>query len=178
MKAWYFLEDVNSEDGPFHYVPGSHRLTRRRIKWEYAESIRRSESGKTRHETAGGAFRPDENDVQELGLPDAIPLIVKKNTLVIADTLGFHKRGQAVAGKERIAIWVNSRVNPFNPFPGFHSKFFGAVRDGAYEWYFAKQLKKATRENKTARSALVRLWENPAPADKAAKSVMADSLAG
>jgi len=28
MKAWFFLDDVGDHNGPFTYVPGSHKLTR------------------------------------------------------------------------------------------------------------------------------------------------------
>ena len=34
MKAWYFIDDVTEDRGPFTYVPGSHRLTWKRLKWE------------------------------------------------------------------------------------------------------------------------------------------------
>jgi len=178
MKAWYFLEDVNVENGPFHYVPSSHRLTWRRIKWEYHESIRRSTPAEIKRNALGGAFRPTGEDVDTLALPDPVALLVKKNTLVIADTMGFHKRGHAEAGQQRIAIWVNSRVNPFNPFPGFQSRFLGSVRDGIYEKYLAHLDKKAARENKKARAALVRFWDEPVPPKKVGKTEMMDSAMG
>ena len=31
VKAWFFLNDVGEDEGPFTYVPGSHRLTSRRL---------------------------------------------------------------------------------------------------------------------------------------------------
>jgi hypothetical protein len=31
VKAWFFLNDVGEDEGPFTYVPGSHRLTARRL---------------------------------------------------------------------------------------------------------------------------------------------------
>ncbi|HEY1301162.1 MAG TPA: phytanoyl-CoA dioxygenase family protein, partial [Stellaceae bacterium] len=34
VKAWLFLTDVAADQGPFVYVPGSHRMTRRRLAWE------------------------------------------------------------------------------------------------------------------------------------------------
>lgn len=32
VKCWFFLEDVNKEDGPFTYVPGPHHLSWKRLK--------------------------------------------------------------------------------------------------------------------------------------------------
>ncbi len=34
-KSWLFLRDVEEEDGPFHYVPGSHHYTPERCAWEF-----------------------------------------------------------------------------------------------------------------------------------------------
>src|SRR5215469_5859946 len=39
VKAWFFLTDVAEDDGPFTYVPGSHRLTEKRLAWERERSI-------------------------------------------------------------------------------------------------------------------------------------------
>ena len=39
VKAWLFLNDVSEDDGPFVYVPGSHRPTRRRLAWERRASV-------------------------------------------------------------------------------------------------------------------------------------------
>src|SRR3546814_16690873 len=39
MKAWFFLHDVADDEGPFQYVPGSHRLTPERIAWEKRKSL-------------------------------------------------------------------------------------------------------------------------------------------
>ncbi|MBI3512946.1 MAG: phytanoyl-CoA dioxygenase family protein, partial [Proteobacteria bacterium] len=39
IKAWLFLTDVPEDDGPFVYVPGSHRLTEQRLAWERRMSI-------------------------------------------------------------------------------------------------------------------------------------------
>ena len=34
-KSWFFLREVAAEDGPFSYIPGSHRLTPARLEWEH-----------------------------------------------------------------------------------------------------------------------------------------------
>jgi hypothetical protein len=39
MKAWLYLTDVALEDGPFVYVPGSHRATPARLAWERTKSL-------------------------------------------------------------------------------------------------------------------------------------------
>ncbi len=39
VKAWFFLTDTGEDEGPFVYVPGSHRPTRRRLAWERRASL-------------------------------------------------------------------------------------------------------------------------------------------
>src|SRR4029077_203751 len=34
VKAWLYLNDTAAEAAPLIYVPGSHRLTPQRLKWE------------------------------------------------------------------------------------------------------------------------------------------------
>jgi hypothetical protein len=109
-KLWYFLDDVQPEHGPFEYVVGSQRMTRRRLSWEYAQS-RKARSLDA--ESQNGSFRISEQTLAELGLPAARGFPVPANTLLIADVRGFHRRGHAVAGAVRNAIHVNLRPHPF-----------------------------------------------------------------
>jgi hypothetical protein len=109
IKLWYFVTDVPAEAGPFSYVKGSHRSTWKRLAWEY----RRSVGARSHPADRGGSFRISENDLQELGLPQPTALTVSANTLVIADTNGFHRRGDATAGAERFAIYGAMRRSPF-----------------------------------------------------------------
>jgi hypothetical protein len=117
MKAWLFVDDVDARNGPFTYVPGSHRLTWARLKWEYAQSLAASRA-ENRY-ASRGSLRIAETDLAALGLPAPVSFAVPANTLVIADTHGFHRRGEAAERSRRLALYASLRANPFNPLPGF-----------------------------------------------------------
>lgn len=112
-KCWLYLEDVSEAEGPFVFTPGSHRLTWRRIKWEYKRSriARGLQDGHSEH----GSFRAEASDIAELNLPAPRPYPVKANTLVVANTYGFHRRSVAPPGAMRRAVYAFARGNPFLP---------------------------------------------------------------
>src|ERR1051326_6144008 len=113
VKAWLFLTDVAADAGPFTYVPGSHRLTPERLAWERRMSLaaRHSPDGETRQ----GSFRADPDDLRALGLPEPRSFAVPANTLVVADTFGFHARGPSAGRSVRVEIWAYGRRSPFVP---------------------------------------------------------------
>ncbi len=119
LKGWFFLDDVDADKGPFEYVPGSHRLTARRLKWEYAQSLKALQSPD--EHVSAGSFRAGSEDLDAMGLPDPVAVTVPANTLVLADTVGFHRRGEAQDTTPRRAIYIFMRTNPFNPILGFRS---------------------------------------------------------
>lgn len=128
MKAWLFLQDIGPEDGPFTYVAGSNRLTLARIKWEYRKSLHAAATDDGY--TGKGSFRIEDNELEPLGLPPARSFSVPANTLVIANTCGFHRRGDTKDGPvTRLEIWAMIRDNPFNPLPGFGLSFLAGMRD-------------------------------------------------
>ncbi|KRB82437.1 phytanoyl-CoA dioxygenase [Sphingomonas sp. Root710] len=116
MKAWLFLEDVAPEDGPLTYVPGSHRLTPERIAWEQRRSLAVRGSGDFL--SARGSFRIEPNELAELGLPPPAAFAVPANTLVVADTFGFHARAETNRPTTRVELFAYSRRNPFLPVSG------------------------------------------------------------
>ena len=112
-KCWLYLTDVGPTEGPFMYVVGSNRLTWRRLVWEYRRSriARDLDDGHSEH----GSLRATSDDLIELGLAEPRAIAVKANTLVVANTYGFHKRSMAPAGAMRTAIMGYARDNPFLP---------------------------------------------------------------
>ena len=116
VKAWLFLTDVQEDEGPFVYAPGSHRVTEKRLQWEYEKSCEISKANDIL--TRRGSFRVTLQELETLGYNKPKAFAVKKNTLVIADTYGFHARGQSVRPSTRIELWAYARRNPFLPWVG------------------------------------------------------------
>jgi hypothetical protein len=120
-KAWLFLTDVAADEMPFVYVPGSHLLTPQRLDWERRMAIAASGG---RH---GGRLQDPHRLVRAiapetlaaLGLPPPRAIAVPANTLVVADTFGFHARGPSARPTARVEIWAMARRNPFLPWAGF-----------------------------------------------------------
>jgi hypothetical protein len=107
MKAWLYLTDVKAgENAVFEYVKASNRLTWRRLWWEYRKSLRAAEAG---DHTSEGSFRLDHG----FETPPATRYEASSGTLLMADTRGFHRRGDAAKGAVRIALHAWSRTNPF-----------------------------------------------------------------
>ena len=126
MKGWLFLEDVSADNGPFSYVASSHRLTFARLRWEYRQSV----AGRQLPDrySRKGSLRLIEVDRMALGLPEPTLMEVPANSLVIANTFGFHARGRAPAGSTRLALYADSRTNPFNPLPGLDLPWVDALQ--------------------------------------------------
>jgi len=112
MKFWYFIDPVTLDNGPFIYVPGSHKLTANRLEWEHQQAmtaVNRSTA------TQGGSFRITQAEMTAMGLPDPVTMTVPANTMLMADTLGFHRRGDAKPGTSRLSIYSSNRPAPFFP---------------------------------------------------------------
>ena len=148
MKAWLFLQDVEEKHGPFTYVKGSHRLTMKRLKWEYARSVKARTIADGYSEK--GSFRADSNDLDIMALPNPEGITVKAGTLVIANTNGFHGRGQAEDGQSRLEIWAYSRHNPFNVLPGFGSVIISNLEQWGLKKFWQHKDKVAAKKQSRA----------------------------
>lgn len=133
VKAWLFLTDVAEDEGPFVYVPGSHRLTPERLAWERKRSLNAASSDRM---SARGSLRIREKELKALGLPAPKLFAVKKNTLVVADTFGFHARGPSVRPSTRVELWAFSRRNPFLPLTGFDPLKLPVLQDHVIPLYW------------------------------------------
>lgn len=114
VKAWLFLNDVRPGAAPLLYVPGSHRPDAKRQAWEKRMSIAASTEGMRL--TRRGSFRIKPDELPCLGLPQPRSLEVPANTLVVADTFGFHARGPSSGPCFRVEIWAFGRQSPFVPW--------------------------------------------------------------
>jgi hypothetical protein len=117
-KAWLFLDDVSEDDGPFSYVPGSHRLTPLRLEWERQQSLSAATSPDRMH--SEGSFRATEADLAALRLPPPLTMAVPANTLIVADTSGFHRRNRSPGASCRVELYATLRRSPFVPWTGGH----------------------------------------------------------
>ncbi len=115
-KAWLFLTDVDEDDGPFSYVPGSHKMTKQRYSWE--QQISTSLGDVNNVYARRGSLRVSTEQLAQLGYPQPSRMTVKANTLVVADTHGFHARCSSDKPTTRIEIYCSLRRNPFTPFVG------------------------------------------------------------
>ncbi|WP_106753062.1 phytanoyl-CoA dioxygenase family protein [Pannonibacter carbonis] len=115
-KAWYFLQDVHEDEGPFTYVPGSHLLTPQRFEFEQQQSLLAASHPDRLH--ARGSFRISREELSLRGFAQPVSFAVPGNTLVVADTHGFHARGASLRPSVRIAVYGSLRRNPFLPFTG------------------------------------------------------------
>jgi Phytanoyl-CoA dioxygenase (PhyH) len=113
VKAWLFLTDVAEDAGPFTYVPGSHQLTPQRLAWERRISLSARHSPNA--EDRQGSFRIDPAELAALGLPPPRAFAVPANTLIVADTFGFHARGPSERPALRVEVWAYGRRSPFLP---------------------------------------------------------------
>jgi hypothetical protein len=116
MKAWLFLTDVGEADRPLTYVAGSHRLTPERLEWEARRSIDVLDSDDVLSQR--GSLRLARQDLAALKLPEPTRFCVRANTLVIADTCGFHARSDASERSHRVELWAYCRRSPFLPWTG------------------------------------------------------------
>ena len=135
-KAWLFLRDVGADDGPFSYVPGSHRVTPARMDWEEAIAAGRMEAVDRYARRGSLRVRADELGALGYGAPQA--MTVRANTLVVADTHGFHARTASPKPTTRIEVYGSLRRNPFVPvnlpspaaLPGLKGRTNRLVIDG------------------------------------------------
>ena len=135
VKAWFFLTDVGEDQGPLIYVPGSHQPTRRRLAWERRASLTAGESAD--FQSSRGSLRISAPMLPRLGFGAPKVFAVPQNTLVVADTMGFHARGLSTRPAVRSEIWAYGRRNPFLPWLGMDASGLPLVKGRAVPLYWS-----------------------------------------
>jgi hypothetical protein len=69
---------------------------------------------------------------------------VPANTLVVADTFGFHARGPSVGRSLRVEVWAYGRRSPFVPWTGLDPwTGAGLARRSLIGWQLGDALERA-----------------------------------
>lgn len=118
IKFWYFPEDVKLSDGPLNVLTRSTNLSHRFLHWVHQQSINIAENKIEPWRTVGHAEGSLRTSIEEACAVEPATkeklLTVPGNTLVIANVLNFHRRGEVAADCIRKAVHGSVRVN--NPF--------------------------------------------------------------
>jgi hypothetical protein len=143
LKAWLFLNPVAADEGPFTFVRGSHRFTPERLAWEHRRSL--ADPRAIDRLSARGSPRVSAQDLTAMKLGEAEALAVPGNTLVVADTVGFHARGASVRSGERVELWSYARRNPFLPWLGGDLLSLPGLAERRVNWLWSARDRLAAR---------------------------------
>jgi hypothetical protein len=109
IKAWLYLNDIDETNGATVFAPGSHRMTLARLTYEYEASIRVARAtahGEVRTAVPYGLLRmPRADQLERMDIKE-VSMCGSANTLLIANTMGFHRRGEFVPGKTRDLLMI------------------------------------------------------------------------
>ncbi len=99
VKVFVYMNDVNEDNAAYIFARGSHKLTLKRLMFEYKLSV---SYAKTRNDIA------HEEDVQDLGYK-CESICGKANTLFISNNMGYHNRGEFSNLEPRQTIQLDFR---------------------------------------------------------------------
>jgi len=132
-KCWFFMHDIAEGEGPYTYVPGSHKMTPGRLAWEYKKSLTARNDPVLYH--ARGSFRATLEDLDEMGFPHPVSVTVPANSFVVADTHGFHARAVSHKPTVRFGIYGSLRGSPYAPLTGLDIANLPFMQNRKVGWY-------------------------------------------
>lgn len=116
IKMFFYLTDTDETNGAFVYAKGSHKLSLARLRHEYDLSIREAKLDRNipidpavlerRSTEVRNIIRPEHRRRMKAV---ETQMCVKANTLVIANNMGFHRRGEFSCDRPRKALLINYR---------------------------------------------------------------------
>ena len=137
FKVFYYINDNTPENGAFVAAPTTHQFNAKRLKHEYLYSIdiARQKNGKSvshpkhvsgRMQVFGRVYSEDELvEVQAIG---------KANTLVIANTMAFHRRGGSSLTERQQVRMCFRHVETLHHrlYPHFGTRKAKKLKEGSY----------------------------------------------
>jgi len=123
-KAWYYVNDVNKNNGAFIYMPNSHTINWERLKHEYKRSIywdllNQGKSNEIHNDMfKEGRVVVSPETCKNMNISEK-SLEASANSLVIANTMGFHRRGKFYTNTPRKIVHIDFRraLYPLNSVP-------------------------------------------------------------
>ena len=116
IKMFFYLTDTNATNGAFVYAKGSHKLSLARLRHEYDLSVREAKLDRglkvdpqlveRRSSEVRNIISPASRLRMKVSETQAC---VAANTLVIANNMGFHRRGVFTSDRPRKALLINYR---------------------------------------------------------------------
>lgn len=119
-KCFLYLNDVDETNAAFSYARGSHKLTLARLWMEYGMSVRFWLWDKATRAVVTPEV--DRDFLMRNGL-ELKSIVGKANTLIIVNTMGFHRRGDYLKTEPRELIQVSYR--PLDSSRYLMREFFG-----------------------------------------------------
>jgi hypothetical protein len=121
-KAWLYLNDIDEQNGALVFAKGSHKLTPARLSHEYDVSLRvakrKADGTLYKAEPVCQTRFPTAKQWRAMGLVETVAA-GKANTIVFADVMGFHRRGEFDdTGRRREQILFRFGDRPQRRKPG------------------------------------------------------------
>jgi len=104
-KAWLYLSEADETNGYLKYVKRSNHLFLEQLISVYKHGLVQWPRSR----------RIDDRELaflKQSGMKE-VSLKCQRNTLVISNTCGYHRRTKGIPGKDRLAIFFMLRANPF-----------------------------------------------------------------
>lgn len=116
IKMFFYLTETDETNGAFVYAKGSHKLTFVRLVYEYDLSVREAKlkNGKSVPESLLESRSTQTRNIIRPVLREKMrvcetQICVAPNTLVVADNMGFHRRGEFPGELARKTLLINFR---------------------------------------------------------------------
>lgn len=115
VKAYLYLVDIDETNGAFRYAKGTHKLTLKRLWWDYRKSIEharnraRVNNREILGDETGRSWHCMTRDEEVREGIKGVSMIGKSNTLLVFNVMGFHRRGDFSSDRPRAFAYANYR---------------------------------------------------------------------